>query len=72
MGWAEMTKTGLNDASGVVWALGGFFFFFIFLHFLKNTNLFFMVYTVVIHELRDRGRRRRERAQTTPDASFKP
>jgi hypothetical protein len=39
MGWAATMKTGPNDASGVVWALGElFFFFFVFF----NTNYCFL------------------------------
>ena len=47
-----MTRTGPNDVSRIVWAIGEYFFYFS--SFFLNTNLCFMVYTVVIHEVRDR------------------
>ena len=36
----EMTKTGLNDASHVVWVIGIFFFFPFFFAFSLLTNIF--------------------------------
>jgi hypothetical protein len=47
-----MTRTGPNDASGVVWAIGEYFF--IFLRVFLSANYCFMIYTVVIYEVRYR------------------
>ena len=48
--WAAITKTGPNDASGVVWAIGTFLSFFLF-----DTNLFFNVYIGSIYILQGWG-----------------
>jgi uncharacterized membrane protein len=67
---AEKTRKGPNDAGRVVWALGEFStFFFVFL---------ILINVYIGSNLRDTRYRvkrravRRERAQTTPDASFGP
>ena len=50
MGGAAETKTGPNNASAVVWAIGEFFFFFhLFFFFWMLTNvycIFIMVYYI--------------------------
>ena len=52
-GKTEMTRTGPNDASGVVWAIGEFYYYFfrVFLY----INHFFYIITVVIYQLHDRN-----------------
>ena len=39
-----MTKTGPNDASGVVWALGMFFYYLFFMFIYIPTNVLFRFY----------------------------
>ena len=59
--WAAMTKTGPNNASHVVWALGMYYFFFVFFKYInfgsqKSYNYGHPMMTTAAASQRRRGR----------------
>ena len=67
-GRATRTRTGPNDASGVVWALGELFF----LCFLYSKLMNYSIYRFYLRHMRQRGQQWREQAQMTCHALFGP
>ena len=66
---AVTTRTGPNDASHVVWAIGKFFIYIFFLCFFILNKCFILYIGFKLGNIRHGGR---EWAQTTRLASFGP